>query len=83
MPSSFNVYTLNVAQFSSSFSILNIGEVTVSSNALEIGKLSGLFIEQHVYNITGLVLHEIQVVPQPKNALSHVSRQLSPQSAFC
>ena len=83
VPSSFSTNTLNVAAFSSSFSILNIEDVVASSNAFEIGKLNGELIEQHVYIVIGLVLHDMQVVPHPKNALSQVSKHASPQSAFC
>jgi len=70
--------TLNVAQHPSNFSILNTGLV-VSVTHLLIGIAQGVPFPQHVYNITGLVLHDIEVPLQPKNPLSHVSKQTSPQ----
>jgi hypothetical protein len=81
--------TLNVAQHPSIFSTLNTFEQTTPSSphttfSRVVGILHGVPFPQHVYKITGLVLQPKVVVPQPKNPLSQVSKQVSPQQlAFC
>ena len=84
----FSAKTLNVAQHPSIFSTLKTFEhVTPSSPqttfVLVVGILQGVPLPQQVYNTTGLVLHANEVVPQPKNPLSQVSRHVSLHSAFC
>ena len=49
-----------------------------------VGIENGVPFPAVVYRIIGLVLQPKLVVPQPKNPLSQVSRQVSPQQlAFC
>jgi len=87
--SGFVVRTLKVAQHPSIFSILKTFEHTTPSSpqvtsSFVVGMLHGVPLPEHVYNMIGLVLHISEVVEQPKNPLSHVSRQLSLHSAlFC
>jgi hypothetical protein len=68
--------TLNVAQFSSNFSILNTVDVTVSSGSFDIGIANLVLQQQLVYIVIGLVLQQHAGVPHPKHLLSHVSKQL-------
>ena len=83
------VKTLKVAQQPSIFSTLNTLEQVASpvphtTFSRVVGILHGVPFPQHVYNTTGLVLHPRVVVPHPKNPLSQVSKQVSPQQlAFC
>ena len=87
--SGFSASTLNVAQHPSIFSTLNTFEqVTPSSPQTTfsrvVGTENGVTPPEHVYKITGLVLHPKVVVPHPRNPLSQVSKQVSPQQlAFC
>lgn len=84
----FGAKTLNVAVPFSTFSTLNTLEHCDSSVQVTISLLIGIdngFAPdaQHEYIITGLVLHTQQVVQHPKTGLSHESKQLSGQEAFC
>lgn len=86
--SGLSARTLNVQQFPSIFSTLNTDEqVTVSEQAavtsLVVGILHGVPLPQHVYSITGLVLHIKQFAPPPSIGLSQESKQLSGQAFSC
>lgn len=86
--SGLSARTLNVAQFPSIFSILNTFEQTTFSSpqvtfSLVVGILQGVPFPADVYNMIGRVLNTKLVAVFPKNPLSHVSRQASPQTAFC
>lgn len=84
----FGSSTLNVAQQSSSFSIRKTLEhfsshVSQFTFSFVVGILHGVPFEQQVNNIIGLVLQFKLDAEQPKKPLSHVSKQLSMQFAFC
>jgi hypothetical protein len=79
----FGAKTLKVAHPSSIFSTLNTVDVSVSVGSLLIGIASGVLQHPHKYKVIGLVLQFKLVVEHPKKPLSHVSKQDSPQLAFC
>ena len=79
----FGASTLNVQQQPSIFSTLKTFDVVVTAGSLLIGILQATPLPQHVYSITGLVLQLTLVTWHPKNPLSHVSKQVSEQLAFC
>ena len=78
----FGASTLQVAQQSSNFSILNTLDVVVTLGSLLIGKDNGVDPEEQVYSTIGLVLKNDWLF-WPKKPLSQVWRQLSFWHTLC